>query len=493
MVQGTIMTLLLIFYVATVWSESALTISDMFKGGAVLQRHEYVPVWGNGAVGSQVHVDMHFEKYQDLSLTASVNSSGIWMVWLPPQNEAWNVTLTAHDESAKIQVIVSFGETILCAGQSNMGMQVGPSTRGFDADNATAEAAGSTRYSGRIFLHSSVGRWKAARGINPYSTTWYSVYPESIHNFSSVCWLTGRDLYDHMGGKVPVGLAMSAVGGHAIESWLGPNQLKICGISTNCVADQNISQIWGRTITPMQPFKFGSMIWDQGEQDLHCNRVDIYACLQEQLLRSYRQQFNSSFPFVAVQLPGYTDGVFPMRLRQEQAALHSANAAVVATYDDSCAMGKTDGCPHGNVHNVHKEPVGRRLALKLRAMKLGERGLVTEGPRADTATHTGDFVEVTFKGGTPPFYFAGTRNCTICCRGAESDFDVGPINGTSRVSPVWVNGTNASVTASGSTVRFQANLEKISWVRYTANKIFPQCALYNQEGLPALPFEMEVA
>ena len=27
-----------------------------------------------------------------------------------------------------------------------------------------------------------------------------------------------------------------------------------------------------------------------------------------------------------------------------------------------------------------------------------------------------------------------------------------------------------------------------SWVRYTAVQTFPQCALYNQEGLPALPF-----
>ena len=29
-------------------------------------------------------------------------------------------------------------------------------------------------------------------------------------------------------------------------------------------------------------------------------------------------------------------------------------------------------------------------------------------------------------------------------------------------------------------------------VRYTANNAFPQCALYNGEGLPAFPFEMDV-
>jgi hypothetical protein len=54
------------------------------------------------------------------------------------------------------------------------------------------------------------------------STRWYSVDPISIKNFSAVCWLTGRDAFDHLGGEVPVGLAMNAVGAHSIDSWLGP-------------------------------------------------------------------------------------------------------------------------------------------------------------------------------------------------------------------------------------------------------------------------------
>ena len=37
----------------------------------------------------------------------------------------------------------SLTECLCIQGQSNMGMQVGPSVRGFDADNATAEGAAS--------------------------------------------------------------------------------------------------------------------------------------------------------------------------------------------------------------------------------------------------------------------------------------------------------------------------------------------------------------
>ena len=62
------------------------------------------------------------------------------------------------------------------------------------------------------------------------STVWYPADPLTIRNFSAVCWLTGRDLFERLGGDVPVGLAMNAVGAHPIESWLGPDQLGACGL-----------------------------------------------------------------------------------------------------------------------------------------------------------------------------------------------------------------------------------------------------------------------
>jgi hypothetical protein len=266
---------------------------------------------------------------------------------------------------------------------------------------------------------------------------------------------------------------------------------------------------------------------DQGEADIVCDRVGVYACLERQLVSSYRAQFNSTpLPFISIQLPGYTDGVFAMRLEQDKASAAIPNAAVVATYDDSCAFGKTDGCPHGNVHNVHKQTVGYRVALKIRNMSLGEK-LVTEGPRAvhaavvgkyleqgqgregDGSTATGYSVSVTFVGGTGPFYFAGTRNCTSCCGGGGSggsggsngntDFDTSSSGGSN--SSAWVNGTDATVSTAtgGATVTFMVAASSDAsdnasaaptWVRYTANAVFPQCALYNQEGLPAMPFEM---
>ena len=125
---------------------------------------------------------------------ATADSRGNWITYLPPQQAAWNRTLTISSTSGSsgsgsssssssnnvrsetLSIPVSFGETVLCAGQSNMGMQVGPSVRGFDADNATAENAASVLYTGKIVLHSRLSRWTAARGINQNSTVWYVLH-----------------------------------------------------------------------------------------------------------------------------------------------------------------------------------------------------------------------------------------------------------------------------------------------------------------------------
>merc|ERR1712166_1169165 len=100
-----------------------------------------------------------------------VNASGVWLTYLLPQAAGYGYELAVSDSHDKTTVGISFGEVILCAGRSNMGMQVGPSERAFDADNATAESAAAGRYTGKIWLHARTTRFANA-------TIWYDVTPE---------------------------------------------------------------------------------------------------------------------------------------------------------------------------------------------------------------------------------------------------------------------------------------------------------------------------
>jgi hypothetical protein len=492
----------------------AVAFDNMFHGGAVLQRGEHTPVWGTAAAGASVDV----RRAGEPAVTAVANSSGIWLALLPPHPETYNVTLSASlaggelvvSDAAAAAVVVSFGEVLLCVGQSNMGMQVGPSERGFDADNATAEAAAAGRFSGRIQLF-------ASGGARTRHKAWYTVDPVEIRNYSAVCWLAGRDLFTSLGEAVPVGLILSAIGAHPIESWLGPAELASCGVAPGapCEAQMPMSQIFYKAIVPLAPFKLGFMIFDQAEADVNCKslapdaaaRIGSYACLQEQLVRSYRAMFNCSrLGFAAVQLPGYSpvqqQGIFEMRLQQDAGARsfdddENQSVVVVPTYDLSCAENTTHGCPHGNVHNVHKQPVGARLAAQIMRMHLRRPGTV-QGPRvarwstapaADAQGRRGFNVTVAFAGGSAPFVLRPTRNCTACCGDDAELGDVGDFDASSDGGVTWLDGTMPALV-NGSAVRFFVNATAdVQRVRYTANRVFPQCALHNQEGYPAFPFD----
>lgn len=457
----------------------------MFQGGAVLQRGVPAAVWGT-STASKVSVQLSRPDLSKLALSQDVpvNASGIWLLYMPPQPAGYGYKLTVSDSKDKVSVSVSFGEVILCAGQSNMGMQVGPSERAFDADNATAEAAAAERYTGNIFLHARTSRFVNA-------TMWYDVTPISLPTFSAVCWYAGRDLWFHMGEKIPVGLIMNAVGAHPIEHWLGPDQIKACVPDRPlCRASAPNSKGWAKSIVPMQPFTIGTMLWDQGEQNFNCKETDAYACLTKQLVESYRAQFNSSFPFISVQLPAYTQPVFPMRLAQDEGSQALRDASIVPTYDDSCAMGKTNGCPHSNVHNVHKQPVGARLALQMRRMTLGE-DIISQGPRVSLITigqqkATKYNLKIEFAGSSA-LHMGPTRNCSVCCGPSEiGDFDASADGST------WFNGTSPVIHGlSANIVVTMPSTPSI--VRYTANRLYPQCAVYGKEGIPALPFQTKIA
>ena len=59
---------------------------------------------------------------------------------------------------------------------------------------------------------------------------------------------------------------------------------------------------------------------------------------------------------------------------------------------------------------------------------------------------------------------------------------------------MWVNGTGAVLDPESGIVTFHVALASPpTMVRHTAASIFPQCALYNAEGYPALPFELGVS
>jgi len=308
----------------------------------------------------------------------------------------------------------------------------------------------------------------------------------------------------------------AAVGGSPIEYWLPPRKRDSVNVNAcesdvpQCDNQYNDTSFYTDIIEQLVPYTLGAIVWDQAERDVKCpHSLAAYSCMQQYLLSSWRTAFRSpGVPFVAVQLPGYTaalingtghyegsvtpEMIWKMRLQQADGAVASANASAVATYDMSCAS--TSSCPYGSIHNVEKAPIGARIGAQLHQHITGSAEIV-EGPHAKSAVartlggaREGTYVvTVKFDGGSLPYTLGGTKNCTTCCNGIHTlDLDA------SSDGITWVNSTNTILKADAVTFHVHGLTRPPTVVRHTASAIFPQCALYNKEGLPALPFLLDV-
>ena len=388
-----------------------------------------------------------------------------------------------------------------------------------DLANGTAEAAGAGAFTGRI----SLATQQAPRGTAPpwnssrAGPMWNAASPGqqgTVAAFSGLCWLTGRALFEALGGAAPVGLIAGAVGGTPIEGWLPAGVLgATCPADTPPCGGAADSALYASFIAPFAPYTLGALLWDQGERDVRCfspatNRTAQYPCMERALATTWREAFQSGgAAFAAIQLPGYlgdcsehggtyfncVPGVFNMRLAQEAGVAGLPNASAVPTYDLSCPFGvKTPQCPLGSVHNINKTVVAARAARALLAQMdpaaFPPRGAAPPRATSVTAAPTGrGFWLVTVAFDAAPLALRDTQYCAACCAGGVGDFDATVGGG------VWVNST-AVQQLSGGAVVFTVGLpQKPVAVRYTANQGFPQCAVVGgAAGLPALPFQAAV-
>mmetsp|Transcript_72451 Transcript_72451/g.212309 ORF Transcript_72451/g.212309 Transcript_72451/m.212309 type:complete len:498 (+) Transcript_72451:90-1583(+) len=470
---------------------AGLDFADPFLGqGTVIQREATNVLWGTSS-----------EKAVTVKLDGKVVANapvvkGAWTASLPAEHASFNRTLTITDASGSRSQVVSFGDVIMCAGQSNMDMTVNYPI--FHADNGTAECKAASRYTGGISLKCVQGRGNL--GVDR-SLHWFAVTPESLPYYSALCWYVGKHLYEHHQGQVPIGLIEGENGGTPIEKFITSQSIAKCGAShsADVCGGEPDQFFYDKIVGALTPYRVGAILWDQAEADVtpKCSHVRFYPCLEKELVTTWRAALSarhtagSTPAFVAVQLPGYTGGVaasssvFAMRLAQAQGLEGVDRAALVPSYDLSCPH-----CPKGSVHNTDKQDVGFRAGRMLRRLLYGEA--LPEPPRAlaatAKATGSGGYeVEVQFAAGaSAPLAFRPTRNCTECCTRVGADFDAS-VNGH-----MWANGTAAKIV-NGSTIRFTVHLPAVpSLLRYTASATFPQCAIYNQEGFPAYPFQLKV-
>lgn len=219
--------------------------------------------------------------------------------------------------------------------------------------------------------------------------------------------------------------------------------------------------LYNAMIAPFCDFPIKAAMWYQGESNV--GNTSSYASMLEAMIGAWRQQFKINFPVAIVQLAGYMarhdkpfeSGWTQIRNQQYIAAHNIKNAGLVSIFDTG---------EWNDIHPQDKLTAGNRAALVMRRLAYGEKNLVAEGPTPVSAKRVGENIIVTFSKQT------------------------GRLKPVSEGSVKVTGDYQITIPADIATVTFNV---KEGRLRYAWDD-YPICVLYNEQGIPAPQFEIEI-
>ena len=232
-----------------------------------------------------------------------------------------------------------------------------------------------------------------------------------------------------------------------------------------------ITVLYNGMIAPLKPFPIKGAIWYQGESN--AGRPAQYRKLLPTMIRDWRSAFEvGEFPFYIVQLANYMD-VRKEPVNSSWAELREAQYLTTKALPNVGVALAIDIGEAKDIHPRNKQEVGRRLALDALATAYG-KDVEYSGPVYKGMEAKGNTVKLTFDHvGGGLVAKGGDKLEGFAIAGEDGKF-------------VWAD----AVIEGDAVVVSSPKVEKPVTVRY-AWADNPICNLYNQAGLPAVPFRTD--
>lgn len=428
---------LLLEYAFLAGSLGNVQLPAIFSDNMVLQLGMLVPVWGWGDPGEKVTVDLGGHTGETVT-----GPDGKWKLRIGPLDAGGPFEMVVHAGNTIRIRNVLVGEVWVCAGQSNMAMEVE------NCFNANEEIRSADYPQIR---HFQVKRVKSRTPLVDVSTasgtswlnTWEVCSPSTVGHFTGAGYFFSRAL--HQSQKVPVGMIHTSWGGTTAEAWTPIETLKsdsfLMQILQNWPGYNNDEEwlkeeyagflkevetakekhlpepiyfnepsvLYNGILAPVIPFGIRGVAWYQGESNAY--RAFQYRTLLPALITSWRQHWQQGdFPFLIVQLANYQfePQVFPELREAQQMALDLPATAMTVSIDIG---NPTD------IHPQNKQEVGRRLFLAAGEMIYGNGPgsgpryhsmVISDGKCRLRFTDTGEGLTIPGPSQTADFSVAGT-------------------------------------------------------------------------------------
>lgn len=511
-----------------------LQTAAIFSEGMILQREKKVPVWGSADPGTTVSVSI-----QGQCVTTTAGEDGSFEAVLEPLLASEQETLVVKTDHEEICIRdVAVGEVWIAGGQSNMEFPlryekhcdgelgtVNTNLRFYDVPEICYEGQD------QDFDYSSVGIWRKAEG-------------EDLAYFSAVGYYFQKEIAAEL--SVPVGIVGLNWGGSRSCAWMKEETIRRVGepwirLYEESVADLDMEQYWKeqrtnpmndrgsqgtnpfeafilpRTpsaqevqdffaqmtgqpaegeapggipafdevvdaktrpgclyehmVTKTAPFAARGVLWYQGESDDMPGLQSLYTAMLGGLIADWRALWREeTLPFLIVQLPGWrswldiiNDDYTTIRRCQQEVA-ESVKAVYLASVSD---VGE-----ELDIHPKDKRTVGHRLALLARNHVYGEE-LLSDAPAADAVRREGNEITIVFKNAGAGMTVAGeTVNAlTVSCGEKEIPY---------------------TAQTAGDCLKILLHEPAEGRVRVAfAQGDWYQVNLFNEAGIPAIPFRAE--
>ena len=453
-----------------------VTLPAHFGDGMVLQQKSSVPMHGTATAGAKVTINASWAKK---AVVTTADANGTWSATLSTPTYGGPFTITVSDGTPLTLSNVLVGEVWVCAGQSNMEMPM----KGFRGQptHGTADLTLSASPRLKIRLLQQKNDWATTEKPEIEPVKWTEAETDAVAEFSAVGYVFGKTIYDAL--DVPVGLIQCDWSMSTIETWMPRTtfEAKFPEISLPAVDGKDFGWIqgtptlaWNAMVAPWKGFPVAGVIWFQGEANTA--NAERYSRLFPAMVADWRAHFgnNDAMPFFYAQIAPWNDGDcrgtrwadFRQMQNELLKSVPGTGMVTIGDLGDSIF-----------IHFPKKIEVGKRFAYLALEKAYGRKGIKSQAPIAKCCTpDSPTSVIIEFEGGedglTP-------ENAVL------SGFELVDAFGD-------VHEAKAQILNSDKKVRVWTDwLQYPVEVRYGYHNYY-ESSLFNNAGLPAAPFRMEV-
>ena len=352
-------------------AKAEVKLPSFFCDNMVLQQQTECNLWGTADANKTVSIITSWDG-KTYKVKAGANGKFEAKVRTPKAGGPYDITLSDGKKLVLRNILI--GEVWICAGQSNMDMQL-KGYKGQPVEGATEELLNCNDDDFRLLFVKRTAELTPQYDIK--GGTWRVANAESVRSFSACAYYFGKALRKTL--NVPVGLICTAYGGSACEAWMKADWLRAFPQVQQTITEADVSSrkqrcptaLYNGQLYPLIGYTLRGAIWYQGEDNIP--RYSFYADLLKAMVEGWRSEWKQGdFPFYFCQIAPFDYSIIQWQgsqyLREQQLKAEEiiSNSRMAVLMDAGLEYG---------IHPRKKRQAGERLALLALSNTYGVKGL----------------------------------------------------------------------------------------------------------------------